>query len=63
MALNNAYGSLSLQYQRRANEIVVRTSVQFRKLRIPPDEYEAFRNFCRQAERAFHEEVRIRLPE
>jgi hypothetical protein len=60
--MDTAYGSLSLRYERRTGEVVVRTSVQFRKLRIRPDEYDAFRNFCREAERAFHDEVKIRLP-
>jgi tetratricopeptide (TPR) repeat protein len=62
-SVENAYGSLSLHYERHSSEIVVRTSVQFRKLRIPPEEYQAFRDFCFLAEHAFHEELKVRLPQ
>jgi hypothetical protein len=59
--LNTPYGSAKLQYARNGRELVVRTSVQFRKLRISPGEYDAFRDFCQQVERAFHDEIKVEL--
>jgi transglutaminase-like putative cysteine protease/Tfp pilus assembly protein PilF len=59
--LQTQFGSATLKYERRGRELVVRTSVQFRKLRIRPDEYPAFRDFCGQVERAFREEIKVAL--
>jgi tetratricopeptide (TPR) repeat protein/transglutaminase-like putative cysteine protease len=59
--LETAFGSASLHYERQGREIVVRTSIQFRKLRIPPAEYDSFREFCVQVERAFRNEVKVKL--
>ncbi|MFB3915873.1 MAG: DUF3857 domain-containing protein [Terriglobales bacterium] len=59
--LETAFGSASLKYERRGREVVIRTSVQFRKLRITPAEYPAFREFCRQLEQAFRSEVKVTL--
>ncbi len=57
--LDTPFGSASLRYQRLGREVVVRTSVQFRQLRIRPAEYAAFRDFCQQVEQAFHNEVKL----
>jgi Tfp pilus assembly protein PilF/transglutaminase-like putative cysteine protease len=59
--LNTPYGTARLQYVRNGRELVVRTSVQFRKLRISPEEYGQFRDFCQQIERAFHDEIKVEL--
>jgi transglutaminase-like putative cysteine protease/tetratricopeptide (TPR) repeat protein len=59
--LQTPFGSASLHYRREGREVVVRTSVQFRQTRITPAEYDAFRDFCRQAERAFQNEVKVKL--
>ncbi|MGI9103617.1 MAG: DUF3857 domain-containing protein [Terriglobales bacterium] len=55
------FGSAVLRYQRQGDELVVTTSVQFRKLRIAPGEYAAFRAFCAQVETAFREEIKVVL--
>jgi transglutaminase-like putative cysteine protease/tetratricopeptide (TPR) repeat protein len=59
--LETPFGSAVLRYQRQGNELVVTTSVQFRKLRITPSEYGAFRNFCAQVESAFRAEIKVGL--
>ncbi len=57
--LETRFGSASVRYERRSNALIVRTYVQFRQLRITPQEYGAFRDFCAGVERAFHAEVRV----
>ena len=59
--LDTPYGTAVLRYQRRGNELVVTTSVQFRKLRITPAEYAGFREFCAQVEAAFRAEIKVEL--
>jgi Tfp pilus assembly protein PilF/transglutaminase-like putative cysteine protease len=59
--LDTQFGSAHIRYRLRGRELVINTSVQFRQLRIAPAEYAAFRNFCSQVERAFRDEVKVRL--
>jgi tetratricopeptide (TPR) repeat protein/transglutaminase-like putative cysteine protease len=59
--LETAFGTAALRYERSGRELIIRTSVQFQKLRISPGEYEFFRGFCQQVERAFQREIRIEL--
>ncbi len=59
--LDTPFGSAVLHYQRVGNELVVTTSVQFRKLRITPAEYVGFREFCAQVEAAFRAEIKVGL--
>ena len=59
--LETPFGVASVRYQRQGDELLVKTSVQFRKLRITPAEYSAFRNFCTQVENAFHSEIKVGL--
>ncbi len=61
-ALQTPFGSAVIRYERRGRELTVITSVQFRKLRIMPAEYGAFREFCNDVERAFRNEIKVRLP-
>ncbi len=56
-----SFGSAAIRYERRAGELVITTSVQFRKVRVEPAEYGAFRDFCSQVEKAFRTEIKIRL--
>ena len=60
-SISTEFGTATLRYERRGRELIVHTSVQFTKLRITPDEYGPFRAFCRQVERAFRTEVKVRL--
>lgn len=55
------FGTAVIRYERRGREIVVSTSVQFSKLRIEPEEYPQFRQFCLDVEKAFRREIKIRL--
>jgi cellulose synthase operon protein C len=59
--LETPFGMAVLRYQRQGGELVVTTSVQFRKLRILPSEYRAFRDFCTQVESAFRAEIKVGL--
>jgi len=59
--LETAFGSASLKYVRHGRDLVIKTSVQFRKLQVTPVEYSAFREFCRQVENAFRSEIKVRL--
>jgi transglutaminase-like putative cysteine protease len=59
--LQTPFGSALLRYERHGRELVIRTSVQFRKLRITAAEYPAFRDYCQQVERAFRGEVKVTL--
>jgi hypothetical protein len=56
--LKTPFGTASLRYERSGQKLVVRTSVQFSKVRITPAEYGGFRDFCQQLERAFQKEVK-----
>ena len=56
-----AFGTATIRYEHHGRELTISTSVQFRKLRIEPSEYAAFRDFCSQVEKAFHQEIRVRL--
>ena len=55
------FGTAVIRYELRGRELVVTTSVQFRKLRIEATEYAGFREFCRNVENAFHQEIKVRL--
>ncbi len=55
------FGTAMIRYERRGRDLVIATSVQFRKLRIAPSEYAAFREFCTNVEDAFHRDIRVRL--
>ena len=59
--LDSPFGTAVLRFQRQGTEVVVTTSVQFRKLRITPSEYGAFRDFCAQLESAFRAEIKVDL--
>lgn len=59
--LQNDFGSIQVRYQRNGRDLTIKTSVQFRKIRITPAEYPAFREFCAEAERAFREELKVDL--
>jgi hypothetical protein len=60
-ALATPFGSARVRYEKKGRELVISTSVQFSKLRITPAEYSAFREFCRDLERAFRQEAKVKL--
>jgi transglutaminase-like putative cysteine protease len=55
------FGTASIHYERHGRELTIVTSVQFRKLRIEPSEYPAFRIFCSNVEKALHQQIKVRL--
>ncbi len=59
--LDTPFGAAALQFEQRRSEIIIRTSVQFRRVRIRVEEYGAFRDFCDELERAFRSEVKVGL--
>jgi transglutaminase-like putative cysteine protease len=59
--METAFGTALIRYERRGREIVVTTSVQFSKLRIEPQEYSDFRQFCSDVEKAFRKEIKVRM--
>jgi transglutaminase-like putative cysteine protease/cytochrome c-type biogenesis protein CcmH/NrfG len=60
--LSTQFGTARIQFQKNANEVVIKTTVQFRALRIAPADYAAFREFCRSLELAFRNQVKVALP-
>ncbi|HWR37277.1 MAG TPA: DUF3857 domain-containing protein [Clostridia bacterium] len=59
--LDSKFGSAVLRYDRRGSQVIVRTLVQFRQIRITPAEYAEFREFCAAVERGFRQEVKVTL--
>jgi transglutaminase-like putative cysteine protease/tetratricopeptide (TPR) repeat protein len=59
--LDTPFGLAAVHYHRQGNELLVKTSVQFRKLRVTPAEYAAFRDFCTQVENAFRSAIKVGL--
>ena len=60
--VESEFGSATLRYTRTGNELVVFSSIQFRKTRIEPREYPAFRAFAETLESAFRRELQVRMP-
>ncbi len=59
--LNAQFGTARIRYEKRGREIVIRTSLQFRAVRVAPGDYAAFRDFCRSVESAFRNEVKVNI--
>ena len=58
---DSPFGTATIRYQLDRHELVVTTSVQFRKLRIGAAEYPRFRQFCQNVEKAFHQGIAVHL--
>ncbi len=59
--IDTPFGFANIKFHRQDRELSIVTSVQFRKIRISSEEYEAFRNFCQDVEQAFRSEIKVRL--
>ena len=59
--LDTPFGAATLQFAQRGRQLVIRTSVQFRQVRIPVAQYGAFREFCNELARAFRGQVKVEL--
>jgi hypothetical protein len=60
-AVQNEFGSATIRYTKQGDELVVSSSVQFRKLRIASEEYPAFRDFVRTLDEAFRHDIEVKL--
>jgi len=55
--LDTPFGAFNISFEQTPGKIVVRTSLSFRKARVTPAEYEAFRSFCEAVDRAFGQRI------
>jgi hypothetical protein len=51
--LDTPYGSFSIAFEEGAGKVVVKSSLAFKKARITPAEYPAWRVFCEAVDQAF----------
>jgi transglutaminase-like putative cysteine protease len=51
--IDTPFGRASLTFEEIAGRVVVKTSLAFKRTRIHPSEYEAFRRFCEAGDRVF----------
>ena len=58
---NTRFGRISTTYEQKGSELFIRASVQLTATRIEPWEYEDFRSFWEEADRALHPEVKVAL--
>ncbi len=61
VSIQTKFGAVSIGYERRGREIVVRNSLQFTVLRVSPIDYAAFREFCRTVEKVFQDGMKVEL--
>ena len=55
--LDTPFGRYSIAFEEGPGKLVVRTSLAFKKARITPAEYAAWRSFCEAVDRAFGQSV------
>jgi hypothetical protein len=57
--LDSPFGRFSIAFEESAGKVVVKTTLAFKKARITPGEYAAFRTFCEAADRAFGQRMTV----
>ncbi|MEP7125985.1 MAG: DUF3857 domain-containing protein [Byssovorax sp.] len=57
--LDSPFGSFVITFDSSAGKVMVKTALAFKKARITPSEYPAFRAFCEAADRAFGQRMTI----
>jgi cellulose synthase operon protein C len=57
--LDSPFGRFSIAFEESAGKVVVKTTLAFKKARITPAEYPAFRTFCEAADRAFGQRMTV----
>jgi tetratricopeptide (TPR) repeat protein len=57
--LDTPFGRFSVAFEESAGKVVVRTLLAFKKARITPAEYPAWRAFCEAVDRAFGQRVEV----
>jgi cellulose synthase operon protein C len=55
--LDTPLGRFSVSFEESAGKVVVKTSLAFKKARIKPSEYEAWRAFCEAVDRGFGQSI------
>jgi cellulose synthase operon protein C len=55
--LDTPFGSFHVTVEQAPGKITVRTGLSFKKARVTPAEYEAFRSFCEAVDRAFGQRI------
>lgn len=62
-SITTAFGSLRLHYRKLPGSILVQSKIEFDNARIAAADYQEFRDFCLNAERSFHDEIKVELPQ
>ncbi|HEU5413039.1 MAG TPA: DUF3857 domain-containing protein [Candidatus Angelobacter sp.] len=62
-SITTAFGSLRLHYRKLPGSILVQSKIEFDNTRIAAADYREFRDFCLNAERSFHNEIQVELPQ
>jgi len=57
--LDSPFGRFSVAFEESAGKVTVKTSLTFKKARITPAEYPAWRSFCEAVDRAFGQRLTI----
>ena len=57
--LDSPFGRFSIAFEESAGKMVVKTTLAFKKTRITPGEYVAWRAFCEAADRAFGQRMTV----
>ena len=60
--IQEPFGKAEITYRSEADEVVVLSTVQFNRTRIPVSEYSAFRDFTTSLEKAFARDIGVNLP-
>jgi cellulose synthase operon protein C len=55
--LDTPFGAFNVSFEQAPGKVTVRTSLVFRKARVAPNEYDAFRSFCEAVDRAFGQRI------
>jgi hypothetical protein len=59
MNVDGPFGTVAVSFESSAGKLVVKSSLSFKKPRIKPAEYAAWRTFCETVDRAFGQRVLV----
>ena len=57
--LDTPFGRFSVTFEEGQGRVVVKSSLAFKKARIAPSEYAAWRTFCEAVDRAFGQRMAV----
>ena len=55
--LDTPYGRFEIEVERAPGKVTVKSTLAFKKIRIPPSEYAGWRTFCEAVDRAFGQRI------